>query len=42
MLTELHCHTSISDNNFTTEEIIKKAAEKNINILAITNHDTLS
>ena len=28
MLTELHCHTNISDNNFTTEEIIKKAAEK--------------
>jgi hypothetical protein len=39
-LVDLHCHTKISDNSFTTEEVIALAAEAGVTHLAITNHDT--
>ncbi|AET61054.1 PHP domain-containing protein [Paenibacillus terrae HPL-003] len=39
-MVELHCHTKISDNSFTTEEVIRMAKEAGVTHLAITNHDT--
>lgn len=40
IMSDLHCHTKISDNSFTTEEVIRLAAEVGVTYLAITNHDT--
>ena len=40
MRADLHCHTKISDNSFTTEEVISIAKEAEITHLAITDHDT--
>lgn len=38
---DLHIHTNISDGSLTTEEVIKKAKEKGLTHIAITNHDTV-
>lgn len=37
---DLHCHTRISDNSMTDEEVILLARRRRITHLAITNHDT--
>lgn len=37
---DLHCHSKVSDNSFTTEEVIGQAKEAGVTRLAITNHDT--
>ncbi|WP_209124173.1 PHP domain-containing protein [Alkalihalobacillus sp. BA299] len=37
---DLHCHTKISDNSFTVEEVITLAKENGVTHLAITDHDT--
>ncbi|MFD1735184.1 PHP domain-containing protein [Bacillus salitolerans] len=37
---DLHCHTKISDNSMTTEEVLKIAAARGVTHLAITDHDT--
>lgn len=37
---DLHCHTTNSDGTYTTIELLKKAEEKGIDILSITDHDT--
>lgn len=37
---DLHCHTNISDNSFTTEEVIRLAKQQGVTHLAITDHDT--
>lgn len=37
---DLHCHTNISDNSYTTEEVIKLAKGNGVTHLAITDHDT--
>lgn len=39
---DLHVHTTASDGQYSPTEIIQKAAEKNISVLAITDHDTIS
>lgn len=39
---DLHTHTTASDGQYTPEELVYKAAEKNISVLAITDHDTIS
>lgn len=39
-IVDLHCHTNISDNSFTTEEVIGLAKRAGVTHLAITNHDT--
>lgn len=39
---DLHTHTTASDGQYTPEELVFKAAEKNISVLAITDHDTIS
>ena len=40
MKTDLHCHTKVSDNSFTTEEVIIMAKKNGVTHLAITDHDT--
>ena len=37
---DLHVHTTASDGQYTPAQIIQKAAEKNIKVIAITDHDT--
>ena len=39
---DLHVHTTASDGQYTPAQIIEKAAEKNINAIAITDHDTVA
>lgn len=39
---DLHVHTTASDGQYTPTEIIQKAAEKNVNVIAITDHDTVA
>ncbi len=39
---DLHIHSTISDGSDTIEEIIKKAQKANLDVIAITDHDTLS
>ena len=36
----LHVHTNASDGQYRPSEIIQKASEKNIKVIAITDHDT--
>lgn len=38
---DLHTHTVNSDGTYTVEELVKKAVEKGLKILAITDHDTV-
>ncbi|WP_456277355.1 PHP domain-containing protein [Bacillus sp. AK128] len=40
MIIDLHCHTKISDNTYTTEEVIQLAHVNGVTHLAITDHDT--
>ena len=40
-LIDLHCHTTASDGIKTPAELIDYAISKNVNILAITDHDTI-
>ena len=37
---DLHVHTTASDGQYRPSEIIQKASEKNIKVIAITDHDT--
>ena len=37
---DLHVHTTASDGQYTPSQIIQKASEKNIKVIAITDHDT--
>ena len=37
---DLHVHTTASDGQYTPAQIIQKAADKNIKVIAITDHDT--
>ncbi|WP_227013832.1 PHP domain-containing protein [Paenibacillus psychroresistens] len=37
---DLHCHTNVSDNSFSIEEVIKQAKAADLTHLAITDHDT--
>ncbi|MBO4859614.1 MAG: PHP domain-containing protein [Treponema sp.] len=39
---DLHVHTTASDGQYTPTDIIGMAAEKNIKIIAITDHDTVA
>ncbi len=38
---DLHVHTDASDGQFSPAQVIALAAEKGVNLLAITDHDTL-
>ena len=39
---DMHTHTCYSDGELTPQELIEKAINKNIGILAITDHDTIN
>lgn len=41
VIADLHSHTVNSDGTFTVEEVIQKAKEKGLKIVAITDHDTV-
>lgn len=41
VIADLHTHTVNSDGTFTVEELLKKASEKGLKIVAITDHDTV-
>jgi len=41
MLIDLHTHTKCSDGLLTVEELVKKAAQKKVKVLALTDHDTV-
>ena len=38
---DLHLHTTASDGSDTPAELIRKARERGINVIAVTDHDTL-
>jgi len=37
---DLHCHTKISDNSMTIEEVIELARQDGVEVLSINDHDT--
>jgi predicted metal-dependent phosphoesterase TrpH len=39
---DLHCHSSISDGVLTPAQLIQRAAEKGVDVLALTDHDDVS
>ncbi len=39
---DLHCHSNFSDGTATPGEIVRMAAKANIDILSLTDHDTIS
>ena len=41
MKIDLHIHSKNSDGKFTVAEIIKEAKTRNIDFLAITDHDSI-
>ncbi len=41
-LIDLHTHSTASDGTFTPSELAVKAAESNISVLALTDHDSVS
>ena len=42
MNVDLHCHTNVSDGALTPAELIELADERSIDMLSITDHDTLA
>ena len=38
---DLHLHTFFSDGTFSPEELARRAKEKGLNIVALTDHDTV-
>lgn len=41
MIFDLHSHTLLSDGELSPAELIARAAEKQVNVLSITDHDTI-
>jgi predicted metal-dependent phosphoesterase TrpH len=41
MIIDLHIHSNASDGKFTVQEIFKEAKNRNINFMAITDHDSI-
>lgn len=42
MIVDLHCHTTASDGTYSPEKLVLAAQRKKINILSVTDHDTIS
>ena len=42
MLLDLHLHTSASDGQYTPSETVAMAKAKKLNLIAITDHDTVN
>jgi predicted metal-dependent phosphoesterase TrpH len=41
LLADLHCHTTASDGSLPAVELVDRAIEREVELLAITDHDTL-
>lgn len=41
MIMDLHVHTIASDGEYTPAEVVTMAKEKNVGVLAVTDHDTI-
>ena len=41
MIFDLHSHTTLSDGALTPGELVSRAVEKSVDVLAITDHDTI-
>ncbi|MCS3454487.1 putative metal-dependent phosphoesterase TrpH [Aeromonas sp. BIGb0405] len=39
---DLHCHTTASDGVLAPRDLVRRAAEKGVEVLAVTDHDTLA
>ena len=39
---DLHCHSNISDGTLTPTEVVNRAAERGVKVLALTDHDDIS
>ena len=39
---DLHSHTTCSDGRLTPEQLVQRAADKGVDVLAITDHDNIS
>ena len=42
MNVDLHCHSTASDGSLTPAELVKLAIEREVDLLSITDHDTLN
>lgn len=42
MIFDLHCHTHFSDGMLSPEAVIARAKERGVDVLAITDHDTIA
>jgi len=42
MVYDLHTHSTASDGILSAKELVSRAAERNVNVLALTDHDTVS
>lgn len=42
MRIDLHCHTTASDGVLSPEALVRRAAERDVELLAVTDHDTLN
>jgi len=42
MLADLHCHSTRSDGQLTPSDLVDRAAEQGVTMLALTDHDTLN
>ncbi|UAX42837.1 RNase RNM [Pasteurella canis] len=39
---DLHCHSTASDGVLSPTDVVNRAAQKGVNVLALTDHDTIS
>lgn len=42
MIADLHTHSTYSDGKYTIYELVDYAKEKNLDIMALTDHDTVN
>ncbi len=39
---DLHCHTTESDGKLTTSELVQEVVRKNLELVAVTDHDRVN
>ena len=39
---DLHCHSTASDGMLSPAEVVRRAYEQGVNVLALTDHDSIS
>ena len=42
IIADLHTHTTVSDGQYTPSELVKQAKDRGIEVLAVTDHDTIA